>query len=143
MEGFPKKNHWMGRETIFQILLFLLLFPGDKICFADLPKNSFIGKQEERKESSFSDRWWAVDKYRHFIAAAFITGVGYNIARVEGTLPRSQAIWLGTTFSLSLGLVKEIRDRFQPGNRFSWKDLLADLAGITLGVLCFTEQWRY
>ena len=35
----------------------------------------------------------------------------------------------------SLGVTKEIRDSFQPDNRFSYRDLLFDLAGVGCGLL--------
>lgn len=37
--------------------------------------------------------------------------------------------------TMSLGIAKEIYDRFVKKNYFSWKDLIADITGLTLAVL--------
>jgi uncharacterized protein YfiM (DUF2279 family) len=37
--------------------------------------------------------------------------------------------------SFSLGLGKEIYDHRKPSNRFSYKDLTADIVGIVIGVI--------
>ena len=48
----------------------------------------------------------------------------------------SQARSLAALSTLGLGLLKEERDRRR--THFSWKDLVADIVGITIGVLVFT-----
>jgi len=89
---------------------------------------------ERRKE----DRWLGEDKLKHLMVSAFISGIGYRLCSEGFDLPtqRSRAIASSLTFSLGLG--KELWDRTQKGESFSFKDLGADLLGIGTGLLLFT-----
>lgn len=121
--------------------LFLLIFCENS--FAIEPENRFIDKKKVLGLSRRNDRWLATDKYRHLIASAFLLGVSYNVARVEGKISRKNAIYLGSGFSFSFGLGKEVRDYYHPGGVASMKDLVVDILGIGLGILCFTEQFKF
>ncbi|OPZ81428.1 MAG: lipoprotein [bacterium ADurb.Bin431] len=81
------------------------------------------------------DLWLAKDKADHLVVSAFLVGLGYYAARKEFHLSEPGSTNLGAGFSLSLGLLKEVRDQGRRGGFFSLKDLAADLAGIGLGYL--------
>jgi len=127
------------KSKIFLIFFILILASFSKNCFANLPKKYFIDKSKLLLVQKPKDSWFAVDKYRHVVASAFLMGVSYNIARVEGKWNRKNAIMMGCSFSFSIGLTKEFRDYFSPKGVASFKDIVADIVGIGLGVLCFTE----
>lgn len=55
------------------------------------------------------------DKWKHF-------GINYAICALLGNY--------GVPFALGASLGKEYGDKMSPGNKWDWKDILADLAGI-------------
>ena len=128
---------------IFILFLIIIVNATGKNCFANLPKNYFIDKSKLLLVQKPKDRWLAVDKYRHVVASAFLMGVSYNMARVEGKMNRKNAIVLGCSFSFSLGVTKEFRDYFHPKGVASFKDIVADVLGIGLGILCFTDHLKF
>ncbi|MBN2102777.1 hypothetical protein JW835_01910 [bacterium] len=85
------------------------------------------------------DTWIALDKFHHFATSALLVCAGSaGIHSLDQS--RSESLACGIGFSFSLGLVKEIRDMKQPDNHFSWKDLVADLLGMTFGIWIM-EHW--
>ena len=73
------------------------------------------------------------DKYLHFIVCLLITFAVAKISR--GLLPAGWASVAGVSISCIAGFCKEIRDRHQPGNEFSWGDIIADLTGAMTGAV--------
>ena len=114
----------------------LLSAAGDEKCFASEPGNYLI-KPSKFLQGSAGDRWFAIDKYRHLMASAMLTGLLYNVSRVDARQPRGSSLTVGVSVTLAAGVGKEVYDLYHPGHVSSWRDLLADLAGIALGVLCF------
>ena len=43
-------------------------------------------------------------------------------------------IWMAALFTIIIGIVKELYDQKDYGG-FSWKDLIADVVGIVLGII--------
>jgi putative lipoprotein len=86
-----------------------------------------------------SDRWLAQDKLEHLAASAFFSGVSYSICRDFYNNRKETSVYFSASFTLGLGVGKEIYDRKKPGGRFSYKDLVADIAGIGLGLLIATR----
>ena len=80
-----------------------------------------------------ADDWLGPDKALHFGVS---TGLGFGGYAISATFTESEpprAI-IGASFSLSLGIAKELYDwRF--GGDASWKDFAWDAAGTTVGVL--------
>jgi uncharacterized protein YfiM (DUF2279 family) len=92
------------------------------------------------KMSVSRDAWFAWDKFHHFATSALLVCSGSAVLNtVESS--RSECLRWGVGFSFSMGLMKEFLDMRKPGNHFCWKDLVADLAGIGLGVWIM-EQWQ-
>jgi putative lipoprotein len=85
------------------------------------------------------DRWLAQDKLEHLAASAFFSGVSYSICRDFYSNRKEASLYFSASFTLGLGVGKEIYDRKKPGGRFSYKDLVADIAGIGLGLLIATR----
>ena len=87
------------------------------------------------------DRWFAMDKFWHFSASFVTVGAAYQFStdRVSLSKPWPTTLALGGT--LTLGLSKEFYDLAGPGKHFSWKDLVADAAGICAGYLAFIHQF--
>jgi putative lipoprotein len=80
-----------------------------------------------------SDKWIASDKLEHLGVSAFFSGVFYNMFHDFYNNDRESSKYLSATLTLSLGLGKEFYDKKTPQGRFSYKDFVADIAGIGLG----------
>ena len=79
--------------------------------------------------------WWAQDKGRHLAGSMISTiFIGKFSQQVFATSTRESQVW-GAGITFSLGLVKETFDSQTKGNRFSVEDLIANIAGITIGII--------
>lgn len=80
------------------------------------------------------DKWLAFDKFQHFVFSTHITLFTYKACRDSYHNPpavsRAEAISL--TFSFGLG--KEVLDLRKPAGKFSYKDLIVDILGISAGL---------
>jgi Na+-translocating ferredoxin:NAD+ oxidoreductase RnfD subunit len=66
-----------------------------------------------------------IDKYKHIVVSAIIC-VALNLL-----LPW----WVAALITLAIGIGKEVYDKVSKKGCAEWKDLLADLVGILIGVL--------
>lgn len=70
-------------------------------------------------------RSMTIDKYKHIVVSAIIA-VALNLF-----LPW----WVAALITLAIGVGKEVYDKVSGKGCAEWKDLLADLVGILIGVL--------
>lgn len=87
-----------------------------------------------------ADRWLARDKAAHASLSCALVGFGYHWATRESGSGRPAARTGSALITLSLGTAKEARDGCSQGNRFSWKDLAADVLGTACGIILFTRR---
>jgi len=92
---------------------------------------------------STADSWFGEDKFKHLMASALIVGLSYNIARYDFHNPKPNAVMLGCGISISAGITKEIWDLYRPGGIPSYRDLIADIVGVAVGVFLMTETVRW
>jgi uncharacterized protein YfiM (DUF2279 family) len=89
------------------------------------------------------DLWLGADKFQHFFAVFLITSISALVAsRFQILFPWRLVIGAFAGFSVSCA--KEIGDEMQLWyGRASFKDAVADAAGIAAGVVTYTafEQW--
>ncbi len=92
-------------------------------------------------DSGQPDDWFAMDKFWHFSASFVTVGAAYHLSanRVNMPSPWPTSLALGGT--LTLGVCKEFSDLAGPAKLFSWKDLVADAAGIGVGYLAFIHRF--
>ncbi len=95
------------------------------------------GKGSALVEGQKEDRWLGEDKLKHLMVSTFLTGIGYRLCYDGFDCPTDCSRVVASSFTFSLGLGKELRDRTQKGETFSLKDLVADLLGIGMGLLIF------
>ena len=97
-------------------------------------ERSSLGREEP-------DRWFAVDKFWHFSASFVTVGAAYHFGanRIRLSSPWPEGLAVGGT--LTLGIAKEFNDLAGPSKHFSWKDLVADAAGIGAGYLAFIHDF--
>ena len=79
------------------------------------------------------DEWFARDKAQHFAASAVIAAGAYGAASLVWEC-RTGRVAFSTAVALSAGVGKELYDRSQ-GRSVSWKDLVWDALGTTVGVV--------
>lgn len=66
-----------------------------------------------------------IDKYKHVVVSAIIM-VAFNLF-----LPW----WVAALSTLAVGIGKEVYDKVSGRGCSEWKDLLADVVGIMIGIL--------
>ena len=74
------------------------------------------------------------DKYDHFIGSAFLTAAGYCLLRNRFEISHQNALVCSAGISLSFGIGKEVYDKLSRTGHPSWRDILADIAGVALGI---------
>ena len=82
-----------------------------------------------------ADTWLGKDKAQHFVASFLLVSFGSLWHSDHHDNGPGQDVRFGMGLSLSLGMAKEFRDLSAPGGRFSWKDIVADVAGTVVGGL--------
>lgn len=101
--------------------------------------DDFSGAYEPSDSLTVSDRWLAQDKLEHLVVSAFLSGVSYSVFRDFYRNSQESSMSFSVSLSLSAGLGKEFLDLRTPRGRFSFKDLAADLVGISVGLLIATR----
>ncbi len=81
------------------------------------------------------DKWLGWDKFGHFFISGFLSGTSYSIYHKSFNNDKESSILFSSSFTLSLGVGKEINDMKKPQNKFSYKDLIFDLMGISFGLI--------
>ena len=82
-----------------------------------------------------------MDKLWHFTASFVTVGAGYHLCANRLGLNHRQAVGISLSGTLSLGIGKELLDRYGFRRRFSWKDIAADALGVTAGYLAFAHRY--
>jgi uncharacterized protein YfiM (DUF2279 family) len=81
-----------------------------------------------------NDRWIALDKAQHFTFSALFVLAGQYVLTDKAGLSEGEALPIACGGALALGLAKEVADANRPRHPlFSWKDLVADAAGVAVG----------
>jgi len=88
-------------------------------------------------EVNKQDRWLSEDKFEHIFFSSFLLGLSYCLYRNELNKSDASARQVGIGIALSIGISKELYDLADRGNP-SFKDILADIVGIVIGILVFT-----
>ncbi len=81
-----------------------------------------------------NDSWFAIDKGQHFIGSFIGTILFTKVNNRQLNIDKSNSKKLGIGIIFSLGLAKETLDSQKPNNIFSWRDLLANIAGIATAI---------
>jgi uncharacterized protein YfiM (DUF2279 family) len=119
--------HYTFNFRVF-IILFLLLttrvFCAQDSCQAEIHSGNIF----------------APDKARHFAGSFMLTVLSAKVAEHHFDLSHRKSKQVGVVLSFSVGLGKELRDAATAGNRFSWKDMAANVSGIVVGLLVLGIQ---
>ena len=130
-KNFPLKN-------IF-LLLIGLFFLGELSWGNPVPEVSLFDDSTQFDTLKISDKWLAWDKAEHLGVSAFLSGVSYSVFRDFYHNRKESSIYFSAILTFSAGLGKEFYDKKTPKGRFSYKDLVADILGIGLGLWIATR----
>ena len=127
------------------MFFFCLLFP-DKVYsnLNELNDRSSLVFHNEKKDSvkivNRSDRWLAIDKLQHFSYSCLISlGCQYILVNKFNNGEKN-ALPLSSSLSFSAGLLKELNDNRGKNGYFSIKDMVANLAGITVDAIIIIDD---
>ena len=130
--------------SLILIILILSSTGYAKIAECKFSKN-FLLKKSKTKTSiyhnkfkiTFEDNWSGKDKADHCMVSLFLVVGSYYFLNQEQKFDHNKSIYISTGFALSLGLLKEVHDGFIKKNAASFKDIIADILGISLGNILF------
>ncbi|MDP3024645.1 MAG: hypothetical protein Q8O10_03830 [candidate division Zixibacteria bacterium] len=124
------------RKYILILLCFFIFWNTVTIGYA-LDKQKF--HRTEKKVKKVKDKWLGWDKAGHLLISAFLAGSSYSIYYKSFDNDKKSSIYFASVFTLSLGAGKEISDMKKPKDRFSYKDLVFDVLGISAGILIASQ----
>jgi uncharacterized protein YfiM (DUF2279 family) len=119
------------RKYILILLCFFIFWNTVTIGYA-LDKQK--SHRTEKKVKKVEDKWLGWDKAGHLLISAFLAGSSYSIYYKSFDNDKKSSIYFASVFTLSLGAGKEISDMKKPKDRFSYKDLVFDVLGISAGL---------
>ena len=126
-KSVPSLDYNMRCFLVMSVLLAVLSADAKDVCPQDSVNSNL-------KKSVSVDRWFGKDKGDHFAASAFLIGMGFYVTRQELNMQENPAQMSAAAFSFSLGICKEVYDKYHKKSHFCFKDLAADLAGIAFGI---------
>jgi uncharacterized protein YfiM (DUF2279 family) len=127
----PSTGNLVYKSQIFWICLTAGLIAWIRPCPAG-ENDEPVGTVAVRKSV---DAWFAKDKAQHFVVSFLLTGAASYATRTRWNWSRPESVKWGVGLTLSLGILKEIRDLRHPRTQASLKDLTADILGVASGVL--------
>jgi len=119
------------RKYILVLLCFFIFWNTINISYA-LDKNK--SHRPENKVKKVEDKWLGWDKAGHFLISGFLAGSSYSIYHQSFNNDKESSIYFASIFSLSIGVGKEISDMRKPKDKFSYKDIIFDVLGISAGL---------
>ena len=81
------------------------------------------------------DKWFAIDKLQHFSYSCLISlGCQYVLVNKQNNTEK-ESLPISSALSFSAGLLKELNDNRGKNGFFSWKDMVANAAGIAVAAV--------
>ena len=103
------------------IILIILLF-------------GFTKAEQDSTKVIHNDPWIAYDKFLHFsVSASIVLSTQYTLEQ-KMNYNTDDAMFISVLVSSVNGVLKELWDNSQPNRFFSKRDIIANIAGIVLGV---------
>jgi putative lipoprotein len=90
-----------------------------------------------RLQTPAPDKWLSSDKAQHFLMSAFVQSTAFSAIRLTKA-SRNQSLAGATVISAGVGIGKELYDKKFGGDP-SWKDLVADGAGIGAATVLLSQ----
>ena len=133
----------LAGRVINSILILILFFSvtmvsGQAVENSDSPGMLYQGISPP-EAPSFIDKMTTPDKAQHFMGSLISTVLIYKICQDPFDMTKSNSKIYATGITLGLGVSKELYDHSRLKGLFSWRDLLADLAGIGVGLILINQ----
>ena len=85
------------------------------------------------------DNWFAIDKLQHFSYSCLISlGCQYVLVNKQSNT-EEESLPISSALSFSAGLLKELNDNRGKNGFFSWKDMVANAAGIAVAAVIISN----
>ena len=85
------------------------------------------------------DKWFAIDKLQHFSYSCLISlGCQYVLVNKQNN-SEEESLPISSALSFSAGLLKELNDNRGKNGFFSWKDMVANVAGIAVAAVIISN----
>ncbi len=81
------------------------------------------------------DPWFSEDKFHHFSYSFMLTICSYHFLHCTQSWDRDDALKTSSLFTISLGISKEIFDKYFRKTFISFKDLFYDFMGVSFAFL--------
>ncbi|ARX35773.1 MULTISPECIES: YfiM family lipoprotein [Proteus] len=85
-----------------------------------------------------NDDWQGKDKAQHFLFS-MVASAGANAYAAHQNYSYREGLVIGLSFSISLGVAKELYDSRPQGTGWSWHDFAYDVAGAAAGSLLYQQ----
>ncbi len=85
-----------------------------------------------------NDNWQGKDKAQHFLFS-MAASAGANAYTDHQKYGHREGLLIGLSFSISLGVAKELYDSRPEGTGLSWHDFAYDVAGAVAGSLLYQQ----
>ena len=96
--------------------------------------SGFTKAEQDTSKVIHKDPWIAYDKFLHFsVSASIVLSTQYTLEQ-KMDYKTQDAIYLSVFVSSVNGIIKELWDNRKPNGFFSKRDIIANIAGIALGV---------
>ena len=85
------------------------------------------------------DKWFAIDKLQHFSYSCLVSlGCQYVLVNKQNNT-EEDSLPISSALSFSAGLLKELNDNRGKNGFFSWKDMVANAAGIAVAAVIISN----
>ena len=92
-----------------------------------------------KNKAEIVDKWFAIDKLQHFSYSCLVSlGCQYILVN-KNSNTEEESLPISTALSFSAGLLKELNDNRGKNGFFSWKDMVANAAGIAVAAVIISN----
>jgi uncharacterized protein YfiM (DUF2279 family) len=124
--------------------LIILLFVGKEIIagdFLSLNRTRLFVVPANQTDSNFYpiEPFLKTDKAKHFMISIMSTVFIHQICYKNLDINNRDSKVIAGSMTLGLGVLKESWDKYRKKREFSWKDLIADAAGIAVGFILVNQ----
>ena len=115
---------------------------GDELLNEEINSSSiFISREtsDSKTKAERVDKWFAIDKLQHFSYSCLISlGCQYVLVNKQNNTEK-ESLPISSALSFSAGLLKELNDNRGKNGFFSWKDMVANAAGIAVAAVIISN----
>ena len=115
---------------------------GDQLLNEEINSSSISISREtsdSKTKAERVDNWFAIDKLQHFSYSCLISlGCQYVLVNKQSNT-EEESLPISSALSFSAGLLKELNDNRGKNGFFSWKDMVANVAGIAVAAFIISN----